>query len=439
MLKRFLLLLLALMLLLPAAQADTPGGDALYLLVDRNAQGVETPVGTAVLFQDQSTLLTTMWAARATGELLAVGEGGTLGIASGKCPHEQSELVLLQLDTPSPAAPLTLSTRSSELTVLGHQGDQAVSGLIAYPTYGYYADMPAAIFTAPAPLLPGSVLVNAYGELAGITLATHLDGLNRYVALTSEEILAELSAIIAQPKGITWLEGFTVTPGPGELLVDWAAVLPECPEEDCVISLFFADESNPYFSYMTPEEEGSIALSLTPGRTYTVWVQHAHGELSLSAPRPQGSAVTATVGETTPFALYDYQDHEIYLGAVPLSEAEAALTQKVPPMESITRDSLTDPDAALFMQVSSTYTIDEETEADLLVVLYTPEGYAFDYLGLFIFAPSMQNSDVWNVDISGLFADYTAFSPTGGMQSGDYALRYYLDGALANEILWTLE
>lgn len=439
MLKRLLLLLLALMLLVPAAQADVPGSDALYLLIARDDQGNETPVGSAVLYQSPSTLLTTVWAAQTSGELYAAGQGGTVRITGAHRPHEQSELVLLQLETPSPATPLNLSTQSSELTVLGHQGSQAVSGLIAYPSYGYYGELPAAVFTAPAPLMPGSVLLNSYGELAGITMATHLEGINRYVALTSEEILTEFTSAGAKTDGVTWLEGFTVTPGIGQVTVDWAAALPECPEEDCVISLFFADASNPYFSYLTPEEGTSFDLCLTPGRTYDVWVQHAHGEIAITAQRPQEYAVTATVGETEPFALFDYQDHEIYLGSVSLAEAEAALTQKVPPMESITKDALTDPDTAIFLQVSSSYTIEETSEAGLLLTLFTPEGYAFDHLGLFIFDTTLQNEDVWNVDITGLFADYTAFSPSGEMLSGDYALRYYLDGALANEILWTLE
>ncbi|MBP3637974.1 MAG: trypsin-like peptidase domain-containing protein [Clostridia bacterium] len=439
MLKRLLILLLALMLLLPAAQADAPGSAALYLLVEQDAQGTDTPVGTAVLFQDQSTLLTTVWAAQAEGELFAVGQGGRLRITGALRPHDDSELVLLQLEAPSPAAPLSLSTQASELTVLGHQGDQVVSGLIAYPTYGYYGELPAAIFTAPAPLMPGSVLLNSYGELAGITLATHLEGINRYVALTSEEILAEFSNAGAKTDGVTWLKGFTVTPDIGQVTVDWAAALPECPEEDCVISLFFADASNPYFSYLTPEEGTSFDLCLTPGRTYDVWVQHAHGEIAITAQRPREYAITATVGETEPFSLFDYQDHEIYLGSVPLAEAETALTQKVPPLERITKDALTDPDTAIFLQVFSSYTIEETSEADLLLTLFTPEGYAFDHLGLFIFDTSLQNEDVWNVDITALFDDYTAFSPSGEMQSGDYALHYYLDGALANELRWTLE
>lgn len=441
MLQRILTLLMAMLLLAAPAYAEGTGSDALYLLVSRDAEGVETPLGSAVLFMDQTTLLTTVWAAQASGELYAVGAGGTLAIAQGTKPSAESELALLTLETASPAAPLTLGAVSPALTTLGFasSGDALVQPA-AYLSYMPYGDIYTLLYTAPAALLPGCVLLDPSGGLAAITTATYVEGVNRYVAITADDINAEISAGEAStPEGVSWLTGFTVMPGAGSFTVDWSACDLTCDQEDCVIGLFFADTENPYFSFLTAEEEGSTQLCVTPGRTYSVWVQHGHGEISTAVQRPAEAAVTVTVPEAVPFDQYQYQDSEIYLGSVPASEAEAALTTKVAPMEAVTAATLSDPDMAIFLQAASSYTISETAEADLLVVLATPEGYTFDYLGLFIFDITLQDNDVWNVDVSPLFDDYLAFNETGMMASGDYTLSYYLDGALANQISWTLE
>lgn len=440
MFKRICLLLLLLALALPAAAEDT-APDSLYLLVNHDAAGVETPVGSAVLFSNQYTLLTSVWAVAAQDDLYAVGAGGSFHIDKAAVVSEESELVLLSLEEAAPAAPLTFASLEGLISVVGYQGTQAVSGAIDLPSYMFYDETPTLLYTAPTTLLPGSALLGENGGLVGITLAAYGEGEHRYVAVAGDEFqsLFSTSAAPTLPEGVSWVTGFTATPSVGKITVDWADALPACEEENCTIGLFFTDVLNPYYSYITLEQTGSTDLPLTPGHTYKVWVQHTHGDLVTDVPRPEEAAVSVTLPEALPFDRFDYQDREFYISAIPAEQAADSFTELLPPLKPITAQALADPDAAIFLQASSTYTITETSEVDLLVVLTTPEGYTFDYLGLFIFDMALQQSDVWNVDITEMFSDYLLFNDTGAMTSGEYTLCYYLDGALANQISWTLE
>ena len=56
-----------------------------------------------------------------------------------------------------------------------------------------------------------------------------------------------------------------------------------------------------------------------------------------------------------------------------------------------------------------------------------------------MFEPSLQARDEWNVEIYSMLDDYLAYNDTGAFAPGEYTLCYYLDGALANQLSWTLE
>lgn len=440
MLKRMLALVLAMMLLPLAACAQEQTCDALYLLVSRDAQGNDTPLGTAVVFMESSVLLTTTGFAVGDGTLYAVGKGGALAVNGAAALPDINGLMLLSLESPSPAAPIGQGRLEGALTILGSSKDGTiVSSAIDHPSYMPYNKDYLLLYTAGTSLLPGSIVLDSSGGLACMTLAAYSEGLNRYAGVLYDSISAAMkSTKAAPPEGVSWVTGFTATAGAGEFTVDWSACDLNCEKEDCVIGVIFANVNNRYFSYRKAEGS-SVQIHAVPGETYRVWVQHAHGDLDVSASRYADEAVTVVLPQAVPFTKYAYTDLEMYLGAVPAAVAEDYINVRVPALEEITAQTLTDPEQAIFLQLHSTYDIDHTFQRDLVVALTTPEGYIFDYASQFIFDLTLQRSDVWNVDITRLLQDYLAFNGTGVMSPGQYALRYYLGGEMANELLWTLE
>ncbi len=436
MFKRMLVIILALMLFLPCAAAEEPA-QGVYLLVDRDENGIDTPIGSAVVFQDQSTLLTTAWTVyQQKGLIYALGQGGEALVEDVRVYSAEGGLVLLQLASPVPAQPLGLSTAQTSqesLAVCGHslQGT-AVQGSIAHPAVIPFRSFTALTYTAECALLPGSMLLDDQGQLAGVTLAAYGEGVNRYLALSAADIAAT-------QQETEWLTGFTVTPGTGKLTVDWSSCGLDCAEEDCTLTLFYADIANTFYSTLPLEEGTSADVHLMPGRSYQVWIQHCHGEADMYAARPQESAVSVILPQAAPFALYNYQDAEIYLSSAPIDQAEDWYNKHLPPMEELTPDTLGDASSAIFMQVSSAYTVTQDESAMLLVALTTPEGYAVCSLGEFLFDKTLQQQDLWNFPIYPLLDDYLAFNGTGVFAPGEYSISYYLDGALCNTFTWTME
>lgn len=428
MFKRVLMLLLALLVLASAACAEP--ADALYLLVD----GKQT-LGTAVLYKDQNTLLTTLWTLRGVPweDLRAVGAGGSLPVAAWNGTLN-ADLVELTLEEASPATPLAISGGAQTVYVLGHDlQKQSLHAETAYLSVVPYEETARVMYTAPAALLPGSVLVDEQGALCGVTLSAYGESVNRYVALSATEIMP------MENSGTAFLQGFTVTPGAGEFTVDWSACALNCEREDCVISLFFADCMNPFYSYMDHLEGTGTVVQVMPGRGYEVWMQHAHQQIDHSIPCPEEAVVTVEIAPAEPFALYDYHDAEIYLSSAPMKGVESYYNTYLPPMVTISPDTLSDPETAIFLQVSSSYTVEKNEEAALLVTLTTPEGYVLNYLGGFTFDASLQEKDNWNVELSPLLDDYLSMNGTGEFAPGEYTVSYYLDGAMGNSFSWVME
>lgn len=419
--KKLLILLLALMLIVPAmAEEET----ALYLLTDESG----TPVGTAVLCGDTSTLLTT--AALGNREnLQAVGAGGSIGIASAR--SVTGNLALLTLASPSPAEPLEMNMEGVPALCLGFDltGAACVSSLSDTGVVPVESEF-GVIFTAQQTMLPGAVLVDENGKVCGVTIAAYGEGVNRYVSAVG-------TAFDAVQHAASWVSGFTAGERNGALHVDWSNCGLQCDREDCVVSLFVEDEQNPYFTYYIVSEGTDADLLLTPGRSYRLWLQHAHGEAVPTMTMDNDSAVLAELPEKGTFTLYDFQTSAMYLSAVPATDVEEAENTFLPPVESLNRAALLEPDNAIFLQVRSTYQVEEQQSAMLVTSFLTPEGCNFSLEGQFLFQPELQQQDDWNVNLTDLLDDYVHYC--GQLAEGEYTLRFYLDGALGAEYTFTLE
>lgn len=426
MVKRLIALLLALLLIFPALGEE--GTSALYLLVLCDSTGEMQSVGSAVLYRDNTTLLTAAPIPQTEG-LYAQGAGGSLAIAAAKALGDG--LTLLTLETPSLAAPLAINAEGSPALALGHDTEGgACSSTLDYMTIMPYGSDYALIYTAQQAMLPGSVLLDENGAICGVTLAAYGEGIDRYVAVMDQ-------ALAGLEYNVSWVSDFTVAQEQGLLTVDWSACDMTCDQKDCVVSLFVQDLQNPYFTYYIVEEGDQAELLLAPGRSYRLWLQHAHGEAQPDMTFPENPSVLAELPIPETFNLYDYETIAMYLSAVPAAQAEEADNTYLPPMENVNAQTLLDPDNAVFLQVRSTYGVDQQEDALLVIALITPEGYCFCTEGQFLFQPELQQQDDWNVNINGLLEAYVTYG--GQLASGEYTIIYYLDGALGAQFAFTLE
>ena len=440
--KRLLAVLLAMLLALgclPAHAQPIPAG--LFRLICRDAQGQDTLLGTAVLM-DGSTLLTAASAARCDGQLLAVGPEGEYAVLAGVIPPEQPGVALLGLVEQPSEQPVALAGDSSYVYWAAAEENGAMAcALVEQASVITLDGQDCLLYTAQEGLLPGGVLVNEKGELFCLTVASYAEGVGRYVALSASDLLdilpgaKERSAARMADGRIT---GFTVEANRGVITVDWS----DCGvtlEEGERLTVVLYDRSNTFLDGVTPSAgESAISQAAVPGRIYDVAILRSMGEPDFSSPWYNG-AVQITLPEAEPFDRHQFRNEELYLGHAALEQAEEALYQKVEPIDTITVQSLTDPEQAVFLQGTSTYQVEEEDEATAVIALFTPEDYCLFTVGGFLFLPELCAEDVWNMEITDLIDHYLEFSPTGSMSAGQYSLRFYLDGALAGELSWTLE
>lgn len=446
MLKRFFVLLLALALLIaaPALAEDAPF-DALYRLVLRNGQQ-DTLLGSGVVCVQPDVLVTSVAAIPSAGKLYAVGAGGEFAVTQMERMAEGCDLALLLLDSATPTQPLRLTPAEAPLRVMGVLPDGRMTAADAsHLTVIPYQGMACLLFSGEENLLPGSVLLDESGGLAGVTLATYGEGAGRYLALTADEIyrgiLSDTSAapVHETPDGVTWVSGFTVTPLDGRLHVDWAGCIPREQRQGRTLTVFFANEANPYYSYIqADEDENTMDVPAAPGQRYSVWLQLSEGEANFNVMQPDSSSVTVDTNPSHPFNRLGYKDQACYLGVLP-ADADSDPTAMIPPLEPITAEALAAPDSKFFLQAVSKYRIKRREEAQLLIVLTTPEKNTFLIEAGFIFDPALTDGDVWNAEITELFTDYLCLNETGQFAPGSYTLAYYLDGGLASQLTFTLE
>lgn len=438
--KRLMALLCAVLMVmatLPAlAQEEL---SPVYTMMSVDAEGVMTPLGTAVLVEDASTLLTTIWAAQPDGRLMAVGSDGALAVTGIRQPDGNSPLLVLTLAQPSPAQPAALGTAEGPLTVRGVTAEGTVFSTPArHITTTPLDGASCLLYTGIGGTLPGAVLMNAQGDIAGMAVATYTEGVHRYVAYTAEKIAAVLrgeTESAPASDGVAWLTGFTAAVERGMMTVDWSGVVPAEGAADSAFTLFWMDSANGYYTYAPMDwAEGRAEVSVAPGHTYLIWLQQSKtGEADMNAELPGAAAVTQAP-LLPPFSDLNFADEASYLACAEASSPETL--QVLPPMEDITVPRLQDEGLRMYLQVTNTYQTERQQEALLTTVLTAPDGSCYWDTDGYLFLPELGACDSWYMEVTALFRDCEQFT---GLGPGRYTLTYYLDGQLGGEVTFTLE
>lgn len=417
--KRFVLiaLVLALFAAVPACAADLP-----VFAIEKDG----VVIGTAVMVGSENTFLTTAPISREDQLFLAAG--------NEKLPLEafvdtDGLLSLVFTETPVPGTPLTLGPLTAEdISATGFLPDGTlVQGDCRHISYVTYPNG-ATLTTLPS-LLPGAVLTGADDSLCGLITASLGEGEGRYFALDSAEIYSRLSEEDEESAQDTAFIPCTATVQGSQVHLDWS----EAGEAEGTYNVYWRDTANRYYVYHSVDGCTDDIICV-PGRSYLFCVRKTASEDEDPAiPGFPEGLEPVQIPDGGRIERYGFKDTAAYLAFLPDQQtaAETDLLAAVTDYASVFAHE----GFQLYFQLTSTYEVTEELYADLVCVLYAPDGSCYSTLSGFVFAPEYMPEDTWHMDVTELFDEC---SQSAGELSGTYSLAYYLDGQLASEITFDI-
>lgn len=370
--------------------------------------------------------------------------------------------VLMQLDAATGVTSWFISSEPdwSSLTYLGLCADgAAVSGNCSRVAPAFAGRHVAMTLTAQPGLLPGALILDQGGCIAGVVVSVYGEGSGRYLAFTNESIYFLLSSMIASDDSrpqtapvsqsetalmpaalpVTDAQAFAEN---GCLVVDWSES-ELAPENGQQITIIVEDSANPYSSTISANiDDSSASFPAIPGHSGLLWVVQTTGEpdMDMLIAGGAGNAVYAipyTVDEVEPCTDYAFRNADLHLGLIPVG-TEAADTEVIPAFEgALTAELLTE--NVPYLQVTSVYEVDAQLSCTLTFVLYTPDGAAYTELAGWIYDPTYGNCDNWHAALDDLLARAARFAPDGSLTPGEYAIVFYIDGKEGGRLAFTIE
>ena len=414
--KRLVLLglLLALLAAFPALASDLP-----VFALEENG----TLIGSAVLFGTENTLLTSAPVSE-SAQLTLKTENGSMPVEFYS-DHDGLLTILVSAD-PVPGTPLSIG----QITQLGVKASGFLSdGSLSQSDcqhLAYTSNPEGVTLTAASGLLPGAVLTAEEGTLCGIIAASLGEGEGRYFALSSPEIYARLFEENEETEGekIDYIE-YTATVEKNRVTIDWSGS-PQV-KENAVYGVYWIDTANTYYTYHVCRTT-SDTVACVPGRSYIFCVVEIPSEEEyFSLPEfPDYDPIQIPGGKKV--ERFNFLDTDVHLAA--LADGQTVGDTEIIPAITDYSTVFTHEGVHLYLQVTSTYQVTEESQTDLTCALFAPDGTCYASLSGFIFAPEYMPEDSWHMDVTELFDQCK--NATGG-QSGIYLLRYYLDDELASE------
>ena len=282
---------------------------------------------------------------------------------------------------------------------------------------------------------PGSPVLTADGNLAGLVVAEYAEGNNRCIALPADEIALKLSGISAKLNNMPdWSdppEGFKVTSEKNLVTVEWTEMtLPEKKEGE-TLYLVLLDGANNYLNYYPAEtEQRKMNFILTPGRFYIIGIG------AYSSPPSEAPARFTTISIPQGGKLSSYGFRPI-LTAIAESEEKTLKSGETPvPVTEVTEELLRSGRAWFYS--SSCYEVTERIDnITLLVTITDPDGVNYRYESGWLYDPSYMKEDIWSVNLqqNGL----TNSLDESGYPKGIYEAAFYVGGDLADSFTFELK
>ena len=426
MMKRLIALWAAVMLLctLPALAAGNAYElieNAMYRLVLRTEEG-DVTLGGAVLFLENRLLLTAAGCLR-EGDLYAIGTDGEHAILAGDTVPD-SGVALLEMAEPSASTPLHLAVEDAAgmacIFALDGSGAFVVAPLNQLRNTLYH-EQEAMLLSSSDGLLPGGFLTDENGNLIGLTLAQQGEGQGEYLSLDANGLYRALTREQYADAFLPVEAAYEA----GLLTLTWTD---EDRGEGMYLVTLSADDNVYYTFFQADHTQRSLELPVSPGHRYDFqvqWVLDAAGAIE-----PVWGAMSTCLVPTGRFTRYDYAQE---CRVVTRTDEHAPLKD----VAEITYSLLTDKSLLRYIQVDSTYAIDEQVQLPMTVELLTPSGQFYYESALRTFSPDKAEEDAFLLSLDDLLTDCMDFSG-GTLPYGQYTVSYAISGGVAGEFTFTL-
>lgn len=278
----------------------------------------------------------------------------------------------------------------------------------------------------------GSLMTGNY-ELR-VHLAGKLAGSYSFTVLPAGTALPEPTATPA-PAETGFVQGLAVTREKGLVTLDWSGcVIPEGK----TVTAYILYDGNTYYTYKEMTAGTTSAdFPEIPGVGCMVWAAYSGGGTPNLVPTSHQECTVLAAQAKTAFTLNGFT--HVRDGLAFTDDPQAAEGTVFLPEAPVTRELLAGEGFILF-QTEDTYAVSELSEDHILsIVLHTPEGMHFMTSGGYTFDPTLTASDLWLLDITGLFDSYESMAPAEPWPAGDYTIGYYIDGQVVSETTFTLE
>lgn len=439
MMKRILsaaLTLLLLLSLMPAlAESYTP--PELYRIVLREETG-DVTLGSAALFGTKTTLLTAS-ACWAEGEIIAIGQDGEIPV-TGCREVPDSQLILLYLAQESAAEPLAVTQAKYLLdyTLYGVNAQgEFISMELHNSRYTVIDNRAEALLYAAEGMLPGAIMLGDDFGLACLTLWQEGEGEGVYASV--DNVTLEGLATEDLTADAYLLRNITAYYEKGQVFVDFAGA-DGYSGDAMTYSVYCNATNNVYYTgFEAIAGETVVTFPAVPFTEVMLWVVARRGGTEeMLFPQTAEDAVFVDVPAPQTIELYGLRN--IRMGLTTGAPGLDGMPSDFLPQEPLTRENLTDPERSIYFMTEDTYTCAaEDGDHNLMVILYTAEGYTFHYDSGYVFMPEYGASDLWIADISDVFADYERFCDEEPWPAGTYTVLYTIDGAEVNRLSFTLD
>ena len=441
---RFLCLSMCAMLFLLPLPVMAEGGtemDIPFFILRQD--GVD--VGPAVLFYDESLLLTTSVIPNPDAPLTAFDPvQGTE--TSCEVSIEQGHIRVLSLEAPSAREPMqladTLFQKRTYFATISSSG-AIQSGDIERAVY-LDPNANSVMITLHEPALPliypGTVVYDADGALCALLTARMAEGNDTAIGVSSYY----LNEVLFGASNPQVLSTCTSTLDGCLLHLDWAGSAQAEASEGGYdqFAVFYADTQNSFYTKSTLEpDDTDFDLYLVPGRTYQFWICPEYSLTPITSMPINDATLTITIPLDEPFHRYSYENAELYLSLLSREEIVQGAygdMDLLPRVDSMRVSDLQSPENHLYLQAENRYVVDEEIYDSLVVTLTAPDGECYLSVSSFLYSPDFMEKDRWHMDLYEL-VDSCISMHQGTLPGGEYTVAYYLGNAPAGAVTFTLE
>ena len=437
-----LLVLMLLAVLCACAGAEEAGKTDLFDLWDYGGESMTWIA--SVVPVNEGAVMTSPAVLPEDTEHLAVSDGKNFWEARAVLQDDEGLLALVFYDsaeTPERCEPWALLPIGTSVDVedcVVRTGDAFGSRVNRGVQYAQeiFRERRLEVLSLTGPAAPGSPVLTADGQLAGIVVAEWAEGVNQVLAVTPEEIIFTWYRISGLLENLPdWQDmpaGMDVTVERNLVTVDWTddVKLPEMAEGESLY-LVVADTGNDYFTFnpVDPAQK-SITLLLTPGRFYIAGFVAAAGTPEVFPETYASFSVPAAKSLTE----HGFRPLVIAVAEAPeggLKENEAPV-----PVTEVTEELLRS-DRAYFY-ASASYEITEDIPDQTLVIALTaPDGVCYSHKTGWTYLKECMAEDIWYLSLKDI--GLTEGLEQKNYPKGIYRIAYYVNGYLADAFEFELK